>query len=44
MQNTDTKKQAILKKFKTRTLGEVWKEGENIFAENKIKGYVTTNS
>lgn len=37
MQNTDTKKQAILKKFKTRTLGEVWKEGENIFAENKIK-------
>lgn len=37
MHNTDTKKQSILRKFKTRTLKNIWEEGENIFAENNIK-------
>ena len=37
MHNTDTRKKSILKKFKTRTLKSVWKEGENIFTENKVK-------
>lgn len=39
MHNTDTKKQSILRKFKTRTLKNIWEEGENIFAENNIKNF-----